>query len=128
MMIACCIPMLVIAVALVVTGVVSISFLVFAVACTAMMTLMMRGVGGMGGTEPTALDHPGRQAASAAPAGETWGGCGAGQAMNVEQRRDVDRRGTSMVWPGPVADRGVVLAVDAGVGARSQSFIDHPLA
>lgn len=49
MMIACCIPMLVIAVALVVTGVVSIGVLVFAVACTAMMALMMRGMGGMGG-------------------------------------------------------------------------------
>ena len=49
MMIACCIPMLVIAVALVVTGVVSISFLVFAVACTAMMALMMRGMRGMDG-------------------------------------------------------------------------------
>ena len=49
MMIACCIPMLVIAVALVVTGVVSIGFLVFAVACTAMMALRLRGMGGMGG-------------------------------------------------------------------------------
>lgn len=44
MMIACCIPMLVIAVALVATGVVSVGFLVFAVACTAMMVLMMRGM------------------------------------------------------------------------------------
>ena len=48
MMIACCIPMLVIAVALVAAGVVSTSFLVFAVACTAMMALMMRGMGGHG--------------------------------------------------------------------------------
>ena len=48
MMIACCIPMLVIAVALVAAGVVSTSFLVFAVACTAMMALMMRGMSGHG--------------------------------------------------------------------------------
>lgn len=44
MMIACCIPMLAIAVALLVAGVVSAGFLVFAVACTAMMALMMRGM------------------------------------------------------------------------------------
>ncbi|MHB8487591.1 MAG: hypothetical protein ACYDC4_00140 [Candidatus Dormibacteria bacterium] len=50
MMIACCIPMLIIATALVVTGVASVSFLFFAVACTAMMALMMRGMGhGEGG-------------------------------------------------------------------------------
>jgi hypothetical protein len=49
MMIACCIPMLVIAVALVATGVVSFGFLFIAVACTALMVLMMRGMGGMGG-------------------------------------------------------------------------------
>jgi hypothetical protein len=48
MMIACCIPMLIIAVALLATGVVSVGFLVFAVACTAMMALMMRGMGGHG--------------------------------------------------------------------------------
>ena len=48
MMIACCIPMLVIAVALVATGVVSVGFLFFALACTAMMALMMRGMGGHG--------------------------------------------------------------------------------
>lgn len=41
MMIACCIPMFVIAIALVATGVASASFLVVAVACTLMMTLMM---------------------------------------------------------------------------------------
>ena len=46
MMIACCIPMLVIATVLVVTGVVSAGFLVFALACTAMMALMMRGMSG----------------------------------------------------------------------------------
>lgn len=44
-MIACCIPMLVIALVLVATGVVSVAFLVFAVACTLMMALMMRGPG-----------------------------------------------------------------------------------
>ena len=48
MMMACCIPMLVIGVALVVTGVVSPSFLLLAVACTAMMALMMRGMSGTG--------------------------------------------------------------------------------
>ena len=48
MMIACCIPMLVIAVALVATGVVSAGFLFFAVACTAMMVFMMRGMHGRG--------------------------------------------------------------------------------
>ena len=42
-MIACCIPMLVIALILVATGVVSVAFLIFAVACTLMMALMMRG-------------------------------------------------------------------------------------
>lgn len=45
MMIACCIPMLAIAIALVATGVVSIGFLFVALACTAMMALMMRGMG-----------------------------------------------------------------------------------
>ncbi|GIU94170.1 MAG: hypothetical protein KatS3mg012_0627 [Gaiellaceae bacterium] len=44
LMIACCIPMLVIAVALVATGVVGAGFIVIAVACTAMMALMMRGM------------------------------------------------------------------------------------
>ena len=46
MMIAGCIPMLAIAVALLIAGVVSAGFLVFAVACTAMMALMMRGMSG----------------------------------------------------------------------------------
>ena len=46
MMIACCIPMLVIAGVLVATGVVSAGFLVVALACTAMMALMMRGMSG----------------------------------------------------------------------------------
>ena len=49
MMIACCIPMLVIAIALVATGVVSASFLILALVCTAMMALMMRGMGHGGG-------------------------------------------------------------------------------
>ena len=48
MMIACCIPMLAIAVALVVTGVVSPGFLVIALLCTAMMAMMMRGGGHSG--------------------------------------------------------------------------------
>ena len=49
MMIACCIPMLAIAIVLVAAGVVGASFIFVAVACTAMMALMMRGMnhGGM---------------------------------------------------------------------------------
>jgi hypothetical protein len=42
MMIACCIPMLILAVALVATGVVSAGFLFFAVGCTVVMVVMMR--------------------------------------------------------------------------------------
>jgi len=49
MMIACCIPMLIIVGALAATGVVSGVFLVYAIACTAMMAMMMRGMGGHGG-------------------------------------------------------------------------------
>ncbi len=49
MMIACCIPMLVIAVVLAATGVVSIGFVFAATACTAMMALMMCGMGHGGG-------------------------------------------------------------------------------
>ena len=43
MMVACCIPMLVIAVVLVATGTASPGFLIAAVGCTLMMALMMRG-------------------------------------------------------------------------------------
>ena len=50
MMIACCIPMLVIAVILVATGVASPAFIVVAVGCTLMMALMMRGMGHGGGS------------------------------------------------------------------------------
>lgn len=50
MMIVCCIPMLVIAAALLAVGVVSVGFLVFVVACTAMMVLMMRGMSAGGST------------------------------------------------------------------------------
>jgi ABC-type dipeptide/oligopeptide/nickel transport system permease subunit len=46
MMIACCIPMLLIALALVATGVASFTILFVAVACTAMMAMMMRGMHG----------------------------------------------------------------------------------
>lgn len=42
LMLVCCIPMLVLAVVLVVSGVVSAGFLITAVACTAMMFVMMR--------------------------------------------------------------------------------------
>lgn len=41
MMVACCIPMLIIAGVLVVTDVVSVAFLIYAVACLAMMGVMM---------------------------------------------------------------------------------------
>ena len=44
MMIVCCIPMLLIAVALVAAGIASPGFILVAVACTAMMALMMRGM------------------------------------------------------------------------------------
>lgn len=44
LMIACCIPMLVIAVILVATGVVGAGIILVAVLCTAMMALMMRGM------------------------------------------------------------------------------------
>lgn len=43
MMIACCIPMLAIAIGLVAAGVVSPGFIFVALACTAMMALMMGG-------------------------------------------------------------------------------------
>lgn len=45
MMIACCVPMLLIAVALVLTGVANAGAIVFALACTAMMAVMMAGMG-----------------------------------------------------------------------------------
>ncbi len=45
MMIACCIPMLIIAGVLVATGVVSGVFLLYAIVCTAMMAMMMKGMG-----------------------------------------------------------------------------------
>jgi hypothetical protein len=48
-MIACCIPMLIIAVALVAAGVVSPGFLLTAIACTVMMAAMMRIMPGHGG-------------------------------------------------------------------------------
>ena len=48
-MIACCIPMLVIAVVLVATGVAGPGFIFVAVMCTAMMAMMMRGISGAGG-------------------------------------------------------------------------------
>jgi Flp pilus assembly protein TadB len=42
MMIACCIPMLVLAIVLVATGVVGAGFIFVAVMCTVMMAMMMR--------------------------------------------------------------------------------------
>ncbi|GAC1330026.1 MAG: hypothetical protein NVSMB22_22170 [Chloroflexota bacterium] len=52
-MMVCCIPMLVIAVALVVIGVASASFILAAVACMAMMALMMVGMNQGGHDERT---------------------------------------------------------------------------
>ena len=49
MMIACCIPMLVIAIALVATGVLGAGALLVAIGCTVMMALMMGGMGHGGG-------------------------------------------------------------------------------
>ena len=49
MMLICCIPMLVIAVALIVTGAASPGILVPAILCTLMMALMMRAMPGHGG-------------------------------------------------------------------------------
>ena len=44
MMVACCVPMLVIAIALVATGVASAGFLLVAIMCTVMMAAMMAGM------------------------------------------------------------------------------------
>lgn len=52
MMIACCVPMLVIAAVLLAVGVVSVGFLVFAVGCTAVMAFMMRGMSHGGSSGP----------------------------------------------------------------------------
>ena len=57
LMIACCIPMIVIAVALVVTGAVSPGFLFVAVMCTAMMAMMMRGMDHGGGASGEGADR-----------------------------------------------------------------------
>lgn len=54
MMIACCIPMIVIAIALVAAGVASPGFLFAAFGCTAMMALMMRGMNHGGGPDDAA--------------------------------------------------------------------------
>jgi hypothetical protein len=45
MMLACCIPMLLIVIALVVTGLASASAILYALACVAMMAVMMAGMG-----------------------------------------------------------------------------------
>lgn len=49
MMIACCIPMLAIAIVLVATGVVGPGFIIVAIACVVMMALMMGGMSHGGG-------------------------------------------------------------------------------
>lgn len=46
MMIACCVPMLVIAIVLVATGVAGAGAIFVAIMCTAMMWMMMRGMSG----------------------------------------------------------------------------------
>ena len=49
MMMICCVPMLVIAIALVASGTAGVGTVVVALGCTLMMALMMRGMGGHGG-------------------------------------------------------------------------------
>jgi len=49
MMIICCVPMLVIAIALFVTGTAGVGTIVVALGCTLMMAMMMGGMGGHGG-------------------------------------------------------------------------------
>ena len=51
LMILCCIPMLVIALALLATGVVGVGFLFAALLCTAMMAFMMHGMSDTGRDE-----------------------------------------------------------------------------
>ena len=50
MMVACCVPMLVIAIVLVATGVAGVGFIFAALMCAAMMALMMRGMSHGGGS------------------------------------------------------------------------------
>ena len=54
MMLACCVPMIIIVAALVASGTISATWVLFAVACIGMMALMMRGMdhgAGHGGPE-----------------------------------------------------------------------------
>ncbi|MGV4930052.1 hypothetical protein K2224_07690 [Streptomyces sp. BHT-5-2] len=44
MMLACCVPVIIAALVLVATGILSPGFLLVAIMCTAMMALMMRGM------------------------------------------------------------------------------------
>lgn len=60
MMIACCVPMLVIAVVLVATRLASPAFLLVAVGCTLMMAMMMGGMSH--GAAMTGADRPGHRA------------------------------------------------------------------
>ena len=48
MMLACCVPMLVIAVALVASGTAGAGVVILAIGCTLMMAMMMGGMGGHG--------------------------------------------------------------------------------
>lgn len=49
MMMACCVPMVAIAIALVVSGTAGAGAIILALGCTLMMALMMGGMGGHGG-------------------------------------------------------------------------------
>ncbi len=58
MMMICCVPMIIIAVFLVATGVVGAGFIFIALACTAMMWMMMRAMGDMDhGSGPSGPDR-----------------------------------------------------------------------
>ena len=73
-MMLCCIPMLLIAVVLAATGAVSWSFLLYALGCTAMMAVMMRGMGGMHGGDGSSTDSVGAphdEHTDGAPGGST---------------------------------------------------------
>lgn len=61
LMIACCIPMLVIVGILIATGVVGVGFAFLALACTALMAFMMRGMHttGQDADDRPAGKHPG---------------------------------------------------------------------
>ena len=87
MMIACCIPMLAIAIVLVATGVVGARFIFVAVACTAMMALMMRGMD-HGGMDHGRMNHEGQADAA------------------MDRHDGVDNSGSRPLPPPPHTGRG----------------------